>query len=217
MEISVPIVDITPWVNDANCTSSNHAEIAAKWNNAMCEFGCAILIGHGVPESVFDKVNEECREFFQRTLVDKQSYNHGIYGNPLGGYTAPGNEIVALSCEENENEEKTSKPKFDPVENFVFTSHPSKYKSPGGEPSPFESSSSYYERMEATLNTIHSLSCAALGVEDTNYFRNFYDPNLPGNEKLGINGNALRLAHYPPINPTALHGKPSIHLFLLPV
>lgn len=183
----------------------------------MKEFGCAVLVGHGVSEEQFESINAECREFFGKSYEEKQTYNNGIYGNPLGGYTAPGNEIVALSNGDSvdmygaqgTSERKT---KFDPVENFVFTAHPLKYTSSLGQSAPFRSVCDYYEAMDALLKTIHKLSCGALGVADLDYFNKFYDPTLPGNENLGINGNALRLAHYPPINPVALHGTVVSHI-----
>jgi isopenicillin N synthase-like dioxygenase len=202
MACSVPIVDISAWLRKSDGEEDARREAAVAWNTAMKEFGCAVVVGHGIAESAFNQINEECREFFAKEVTEKQKYNHGSYGSPFGGYTAPGNEIVALSSEVGDADAK-----LDPVENFVFTSHPSKYKSPGGDYAPFSSVCTYYESMERTLEAIHSRSCAALGVADLNYFQQFYDAALPGNETLGINGNALRLAHYPPINPASLHSK----------
>lgn len=204
MSCSIPIVDISSWLGDSEGWSAVQLRVAAEWNAAMREYGCAVLVGHGIASEQFDAINEECRDFFSKPLAEKHAYNHGIYGNPLGGYTAPGNEIVALS---NGDSTEQTKPKFDPVENFVFTAHPSKYRSPAGEPAPFKGAVAYYEAMEALLRTVHRLSCGALGVAELDFFNKYYDPNLPGNENLGINGNALRLAHYPPINPASLHGK----------
>ena len=205
MNGSIPVIDVSLWSSDCNKQTEAHMSIAKDWNEAMKAYGCAVIIGHGIPERVFDTINAESHDFFSKGLDTKQSYNHGIYGNPMGGYTAPGREIVALSCEDDTSDR--AKPKFDPVENFVFTTHPSKFKSPCGELSPIESASAYYESMESVLRNIHSLSCCALGISDLDYFQKFYDATLPGNSKLGINGNALRLAHYPPIDPIHLHGR----------
>jgi isopenicillin N synthase-like dioxygenase len=199
---SVPIVDISAWIEEPREGEDARRAVAIAWNSAMKEFGCAVVVGHGIAESAFDQINEECRYFFAKDVTEKRKYNHGAYGSPFGGYTAPGNEIVALSSELGDSDAK-----LDPVENFVFTSHPSNYKSPDGDAAPFSSVCTYYESMERTLKVIHSLSCAALGLADLNYFQKFYDATLPGNETMGINGNALRLAHYPPINPASLHGK----------
>jgi isopenicillin N synthase-like dioxygenase len=213
MACDIPIVDISAWSVNAPEEDEANRAVTEAWNVAMREYGCAVIIGHGIEESAFDQINQECREFFAKDVNEKQQYNHGAYGSPLGGYTAPGNEIVALSSEEGDVDAK-----LDPVENFVFTSHPSNYKSPSGSSAPFSSVCAYYESMERTLKTIHSLSCAALGVADLSYFQQFYDAALPGNEAMGMNGNALRLAHYPPINPASLHGKLKFMLavFLLP-
>jgi isopenicillin N synthase-like dioxygenase len=204
----VPIVDISPWLGSPESSITyEQQKVAVEWNAAMKQYGCAIIVGHGVPDSQFNALNAECREFFSKPYPVKLAYCHGIYGNPLGGYTAPGKEIVALSNDDEPSADgRTDKPKFDPVENFVFTSHPSKYSSPTGQPAPFKGVFAYYEAMDSLLKTIHKLSCGALGMEELDYFNKFYDPQLPGNSTLGINGNALRLAHYPPINPVSLHG-----------
>lgn len=214
MACAIPIVDVSPFLVQIGGSDKNDAVLATaqEWDNAMKEFGCAVIVGHGISESTFDRVNAECRDFFSKSLKEKLVYNHGIYGNPNGGYTSPGNEIVASSMDGASVADEPKK--FDPVENFVFTSHPSEYVSPAGLPSPFLSATQYYECMENVLAVIHRMSCVALGIENVDYFRQFYDKTLPGNERLGINGNALRLAHYPPINPEALHGKENMLIFV---
>lgn len=203
--LSIPIIDISSWVNCTDEVCESRKRVAENWNKALTEYGCAIIVGHGIDEDVFNKINEESSNFFSRSIEEKLRYNHGIYGHPCGGYTAPGNEIVAMSCDDLPQSGE-SKPKYDPVENFVFTTPPEQYASPSGDPAPFDSVAEYYKRMESTLRTIHRVSCAALGMPNLDYFEQFYDASLPGNETKGINGNALRLAHYPPIDVASLNG-----------
>ena len=206
MNMYVPIIDINSWLHNAGeVLSEEQQNIAVQWKRTFSEFGCAILVGHGIEEQTFEDLNEQCRLFFKRSAPEKQIYNHGIYGHPLGGYTAPGNEIVALSVESVE-ENATSKPKFDPVENFVFTSLPDTYSSPTGLPSPLPAAQGYFERMNRLLSTIHSISCAALGISDLQYIQKHYDSKLEGSVDMGPNGNALRLAHYPPLSAASLFG-----------
>lgn len=200
----VPVVDISSWVQPEASSAQIRQESADQWHFAMKEFGCVILIGHGIDEDSFAALNDESRSFFNQPLDQKLQFNHGSYGHPLGGYSPPGNEIVALSTVQATADE--TKPKFDPVETFVFTSRPRKFASPSLQTCPLATAAEYYERMEQVLKAIHSVSCAALGLPDIHYFEQFYDATLPGNEDKGAAGIALKVAHYPPLTAQALQG-----------
>lgn len=210
----IPIIDISVWSNHGERESEAARSCVAKeWNAALVEFGCAVIVGHGIDERIFRKINEESSTFFCSSIESKLRYNYGSYGHPCGGYTAPGNEIVAMSSEQMDDAELNgSKPKYDPVENFVFTTLPRNFVSPCGDPAPFDSAADYYQIMENTLTILHRLSCAALGMSDLNYFEQFYDASLPGNERKGRNGNCLRLAHYPPIDVSMVKGRSHAHI-----
>lgn len=212
---NVPVIDINSWVDVSKKSVEERMEAAKEWHLAMKEFGCVIVVGHGLEEDVFSSLNDESRSFFAKPLSEKLSYCHGVYGHPSGGYCPPGMEIVALSNEQQlQSEDKidtipkegNKTAKFDPVETFVFTTNPKRYVSPILNPCPITSASLYYEQMERVLTAVHSLSCAALGLTDINYFQQFYDASIPGNESKGSCGNALKLAHYPPLNASALQG-----------
>lgn len=202
---SVPVVDISGWIQPGGTGDQNKQQSADQWHYAMKEFGCVILVGHGIEEDVFGAVNDESRNFFGKSLEHKLQYNHGAYGHPSGGYSPPGNEIVALSTALATTEE--TKPKFDPVETFVFTSHPQNFASPSHQACPLATAADYYERMEGVLRAIHSVSSAALGLSDIHYFEQFYDATLSGNEDKGSPGIALKVAHYPPLTAQALQGE----------
>jgi hypothetical protein len=118
-------------------------------------------------------------------------YNNGKYGK--GGYTPFGNETVALSMISND-ETQSQSVKPDPVESFEYLEKnldPSHHN-------PIPAAKEYHLKMTNLLKVIHSLSCAALQIEDLNYFDQFYDPLLPGNEDKGGNMLKLRLSHYIP-------------------
>ena len=202
---SVPIVDISAWLDFATNNSDTKEKSAAVWHEAMTNFGCVIVVGHGIDEDNFSALNAESQSFFHKDVNEKLRYNHGAYGHPLGGYSPPGKEIVALSTGDVSSGVET-KPKFDPVETLVFTSHPNNFVSPSQDRCPLASAPVYYDRMEGVLKAIHSLSCAALGLQDIHYFEQFYDINAPGNDVKGSTGNALKVAHYPPLNARALQG-----------
>lgn len=91
--------------------------------------------------------------------------------------------------------------KFDPVENFVFTSRPKDFVTKEGENmQPIPHADDYYQKMERVLSAIHRLSSAALGLKELDFFEAFYDKSLPTNSTRGNNGNALRLAYYPALS-----------------
>lgn len=133
-------------------------------------------------------------------MEEKLSYNHGRYGHPLGGYTSPNGENVALSLSIGEVEaaakiannddeslesqnpgEETLKDvsyhnqvKADPLESFVFTSPPEFFRSPNGHASPMHSASAYYQQMSRVLKALHVISSRALGLDGDDYIHNFY-------------------------------------------
>uniref|UniRef100_A0A7S4DZ72 Fe2OG dioxygenase domain-containing protein n=2 Tax=Lotharella globosa TaxID=91324 RepID=A0A7S4DZ72_9EUKA len=87
---------------------------------------------------------------------------------------------------------------YDLVENFVFRCEENgSGMEPPWEKTPFPSAEQYVVHMERVLRTLHEISAIALGLEDRHYFDSFY--TRP-------NGNALRLAHYPPLPADANAG-----------
>ena len=73
------------------------------------------------PEIVAD-LREGAARFFARPPAEKVQYDHGPYGNPLGGYTGAGVEAVARSRDGHGSDaggaDETAPP--DVVESFVF-------------------------------------------------------------------------------------------------
>ncbi len=208
MARTLPIIDISPWILEAPSTSlsSDQLRVSREWDEAMREFGFAIIIGHGIDEIHFNQLLTEGKTFFEQPLAQKMIYNHGDYGHPSGGYTPPGYETVGLSMNEEEGETTknldatTSKSaqksaKFDPVENFVFTATPGSFVLRTGEnATPFSSAEEYFKSMEKLLHSLHQLSATALHLPDLNFFNSFYWPETA---EMGRNGNCLRVTHYP--------------------
>jgi isopenicillin N synthase-like dioxygenase len=219
------LIDVSSWVScnpkDVKQFNEEQRRIGEEWDEAMSKFGFAIIIGHGIDEDIFSTLLEEAEAFFCRSLNSKMQYNNGDYGHPLGGYTPPGYEKVGLSTGEVDadlkNTKGTKQPsqntpsnsdipsssaiKFDPVENFVFTTSPSSFSSVRNSSivCPFPSANAYYHKMNTLLTTLHQLSASSLHLKDINYFENFYNSSYwPGKEdQMGKNGNVLRITHYP--------------------
>lgn len=202
--MSETIIDLTNWIDctlpvELHQLTAAQREIAEQWDKVMRSNGYAVLVNHGIDESIFEKVNSDSLQFFHQPMEEKMSFSRGVYGHPKGGYTPMGKEAVAASMGDEEVISNAHL-KRDPVENFVFTSNPNNFECPttGNIGSPIPSVGDYFERMEKLLTTLHHLSAAALNLHDLRFFDRFYDPTLPANSDKGVNGNALRLAHYLP-------------------
>lgn len=205
----LPIVDLRSWAVNPLPTSrcsltSEQLQAALEWDRVLQSDGFAVLLNHGLDESIFETVNTEARCFFDKSMEEKLPFSRGSYGHPDGGYTPVGRETVALSVLAEDKGHKVAqngpeKPKHDPVESFAFTADPDRFAHPltGEICNPIPSTGQYFRFMEVMLRRLHRLSAAALGQEDLLFFERFYDESLPENAGKGKNGNALRLAHYP--------------------
>lgn len=208
-DINIPLLDISSWKNVvlSESLSEEQRAVAVAWNNALSTYGFVLITGHGVPTEVSQNIINDSRLFFETKSVDeKLAHCRMFYGHREGGYTPPGLENVALSVESSGDMKSAP----DPVENFVFTTSPDEYHSTTGEKSsPIPAAQTYYSFMESLLKTIHRLSSASLGLEDMEFFNNFYFNDCGSQEDAHIvkssdrnanrdraNGNILRLARY---------------------
>lgn len=93
----VPVIDMSPFVNEYAYDDSARLAVAKQWDQAMSEIGFCIVQGHGVPEATVTALREAAMCFFSKDASFKSKYNFGPYGNPFGGYTAVGTEAVSRS------------------------------------------------------------------------------------------------------------------------
>ena len=68
-----------------------HEAIVQQLDHAFSEFGFAVVIGHGVPSSSFDRVYYSAKGFFHSNASNKQQYDLSL-GYGYGGYLPAGNE-----------------------------------------------------------------------------------------------------------------------------
>ena len=177
------------------------------------QFGACAIVGHGISINILKNLLQEGDAFFNSPMEEKLSYCHGRYGHPLGGYTSPNGEKVALSLtttdakvaftdDDVHSTENHNQVKADPLESFVFTSPPEFFCSPSGQLSPMNSASAYYQQMSRILKVLHIMSSRALGLDGDECIHNFYThPDLyrddvPVESKADISFGALRLTHY---------------------
>ncbi|MBT3623935.1 MAG: isopenicillin N synthase family oxygenase [Planctomycetaceae bacterium] len=201
--MTIPIIDLAKWfddqppLTDPSNTDSSTAEqaLAQEWDNAMRHYGFAVVVGHPVAGTQTDNLYRATREFFEsNSPKEKQTFNHGPYGNPLGGYTGLGVESVGTTWELD-----NAPP--DIVESYVFLGSPECWatREPNvAHPMALEHiAAPYVEQVMSLCRGIHRLSARALGVPDT-FFENFFDST-------SASELSLRLAYYPPTESHSMH------------
>jgi isopenicillin N synthase-like dioxygenase len=211
-DMKIPTIDLTKWFDDqqplmdlSNTGSSAAAEtLAQEWDNAMHHYGFAVVVGHPVSAAQIGNLYRATRDFFEsNSSEEKQKFNHGPYGNPLGGYTGLGVESVGTTWELDTNQQSTELYTAPPdiVENYVFLGSPVGWatrESNVAHPEALEHiAATYVEQVMSLCRGIHRLSARALGVPDT-FFESFYDTTLASEL-------SLRLAYYPPTEAHSMH------------
>ncbi|MDE0991377.1 MAG: 2-oxoglutarate and iron-dependent oxygenase domain-containing protein, partial [Pseudomonadales bacterium] len=172
--MTIPVVDLSPCFS-SRIKSDDLDALAEQWDRAMSRFGFAIVVGHPVPHQQVSTLHAAIRKFFESTPSElKQSFEHGPYGSPDGGYKGLGYESVGTTWKlgtvgaDNDNKKRVAA--ADIVENYVFRGLPASWKE--REPAkahPVELerlAGPYVARVLEISNVIHRLSARALGVED---------------------------------------------------
>ncbi len=94
MTFAVPTVDIAAYVRGG--TSEDKAAVAASIDAACREVGFIQILGHGVPEDVWQGLGEAIDAFFALGLETKRHWIRPAIENR--GYTPPKSETLALSA-----------------------------------------------------------------------------------------------------------------------
>ena len=71
MPSSVPVIDLGPWFTGSE---AGRTAVAAEVDAALKSVGFFLVTGHGVTQSVRDRVREVCREFFALPTGVKRGY-----------------------------------------------------------------------------------------------------------------------------------------------
>jgi isopenicillin N synthase-like dioxygenase len=195
----VPIVDISPFVDDAAYDDESRRRVAVEWDMAMTNVGFAIIAGHGVHPRTITELRNGALDFFAMDASTKVAYDHGPYGIPLGGYTGVGIEAVSRTRDVHGSDGGGGGDRAtvvaaappDLVESFVFKPESSMPKPPALE----IPGAAYHAALLRVLDALHRLTAASLGLP-SDYFVPYYTPHDPDTI-------SLRLSYYPPISPEA--------------
>jgi isopenicillin N synthase-like dioxygenase len=194
----VPIVDISSFVKESAHNDDSRRRVAEQWDSAMSNVGFAIITGHGVPPRMISALRDAAMRFFACDSSTKDAYDHGPYGNPLGGYAALGAEAVSRTRDAHGSDggagacrDRHAVAPPDLVESFVF-----RPESPMPRPAVLEEAgSAYHAALLRVLDALHLLTSASLGLP-ADFFEPYYSPHMPETV-------SLRLAYYPPLSHEA--------------
>ena len=87
--MGVPLVDLSGWFDGIA-----RAEVAARVDAALREYGFLLITGHGVPDELRDGTRALCREFFALPDGEKQPYAVNTGGR---GWMPPGEQATGRS------------------------------------------------------------------------------------------------------------------------
>ncbi|EEF44848.1 conserved hypothetical protein [Ricinus communis] len=72
----IPIIDISLLSSSESSTEQDELQ---KLISALCSWGCSQAMGHGIPETLLDKIPQATMEFFEQRLWQKRKrYAKGV-------------------------------------------------------------------------------------------------------------------------------------------
>ena len=165
--MAVPIIDISPFVDEGAHSDEERAQVSSAWDRAMTEVGFAIIQGHGVAPEVVGALRSGAMNFFSEDAATKNAYHFGPYGNPLGGYTGMGTESVNRTRSVAEygsdggaaDEAKAKAAEADLVESYIFKPEEATKPKP---PALTEAGAAYHAELLRVLGCLHHVTAAVL-------------------------------------------------------
>jgi isopenicillin N synthase-like dioxygenase len=94
LPFEVPVVDITPYVQDG--TAGERGAVARQMDEACRTVGFIQVLGHGIPEAVVDGLQDGLDAFFGLPLAVKKQYR--LPAGVNRGYSPPRSESLSLSA-----------------------------------------------------------------------------------------------------------------------
>lgn len=195
----IPLIDLEKF---SSANELERARVVAEVRKALEEIGFLMIAGHGVDQSLIDRVTNASLTFFDRPDAEKSRFSSTKPG--ARGYNAMRGRTVGkthdstylASLQESYAVGRTSV-SDDP---YFFTKeagHSFAANIWPDSPSDFEPAmTEYYNAMERTYRTIMRLFAVALDLPET-YFDKTIDKH----------GSLLRLTHYPSLDSEPLPGE----------
>ncbi|GAA3089803.1 isopenicillin N synthase family dioxygenase [Streptomyces rectiviolaceus] len=93
MPFQVPVIDITPYVDDGG-PAAERARVAREMDDACARVGFVQILGHGIPDETVDGLAAAVDGFFGLPLETKKGYR---VAGANRGYSPPKSESLSLS------------------------------------------------------------------------------------------------------------------------
>jgi isopenicillin N synthase-like dioxygenase len=107
-----PVIDISSWLNPSASSEEDRQYVVNRVLEEASANGSFNIIGHGIKDTLFDRLYSSAKNFFSMSLEQKMQYSAG---NNLAGYIANRNESVASFTESGSPKEQK-----DLRESFIF-------------------------------------------------------------------------------------------------
>ena len=206
MDEEIPVINIAPFLEyEKSKRYDTIRDIVAEWKHAFESVGFVIVQGHGVSESVCEKLQDDCVKFFKSNTESKAAADMKK-GYGKGGYVGVGEEVVGntmvynkrdvdnketnADINQNANGVKGQATAPDLVETLEFIQGYDDEDSPHvfpESPDTFKASvQAYWESLRVFYTRMLHISALALGLNEDFFDEYFIDPY-----------ERLRFAFYP--------------------
>jgi len=118
MEEEYPCIDISSWMNPNESTREEREKVTRFVAEQAAAAGSFNVVGHGVDQDLFDRLDFRSRQFFELSLEEKQKYARE---NHKCGYTAVKSESVsAVYGDDGVDDKETEKRDLREVYSAVY-------------------------------------------------------------------------------------------------
>ena len=195
----IPLIDLAAF---SSASTAERARVVQEVRKALEEIGFLTIAGHGVAQSLIDRANQVCLDFFDKPDEEKLRYCPAKPGSR--GYNAFKGRTVGIAQDptlKRSLQESFAVGRIDvPDDPYFFSKDAGHRFAPNiwpDEPGEFKDvMSDYYRAMDSTYHTIMRLFAVALDLPET-YFDSMIDKH----------GSLLRLTHYPALDSEPLPGE----------
>jgi len=194
----IPLIDLAAFYSASPAERARVVQVVRK---ALEEIGSLTISGNGVAQSLIDRANQVCLDFFDRPEEENLRYCPAKPGSR--GYNAFKGRTVGIAQDpslERSLPESFAVGRIDVPDDPCFTSNEAGHRfAPNiwpDEPGDFKQvMSDYYRAMDSTYNIIMRLFAVVLDLPET-YF----------DSMINKHGSLLRLSHYPALDGEPLPG-----------
>lgn len=199
MTNAIPLIDISPFRHGGD---ASRQEVVRAVNAACEEIGFLLVSGHGIPDSLVERMRSTSAEFFDRPPEEKARYR--MPPDRYRGYIAFDNEALAYSLDEQTPPDLKESFSIGPVDTPDDAYHraatPANFFAPNmwpeGLPELRTTWTAYYRRMEELSATLMRIFALALGMDE-----HFFD------DKIDRHITNFSVLHYPPQHHAPLPGQ----------